>query len=139
MDPGSVSSQNSGINSFVVSRPDHVSHASSGQVSQLPVRPADPPVNVNGHTAVTAPVASTVAAPAPAASSSNFANFADFDTAAFDSLPPGTCTCFEIILVIGNVYFLGKLQKIFVNCCQYGLNLQICSLVTANFTLILKN
>jgi len=95
MDPGSVSSQNSGINSFVVSRPDHVSHASSGHVSQLPVRPADPPVNVNGHTAVTAPVASTVAAvaaPAPAASSSNFANFADFDTAAFDSLPPDPLT-----------------------------------------------
>ena len=130
MDPGSVSSQNSGINSFVVSRPDHVSHASSGHVSQLPVRPADPPVNVNGHTAVTAPVASTVAAvaaPAPAASSSNFANFADFDTAAFDSLPPGTCTCFEIILVIGNVYLWGKLQKISVNCFQYWLNLLICS------------
>lgn len=107
MDPGSASSQNSGINSFVVSRPDHASHASSGQVSQLPVRPTDPPVRpanppvrpadplVNGHTAVTTPGASIAAAntvSAPAVSSSNFANFADFDTAAFDSLPPDPLT-----------------------------------------------
>ena len=108
MDPGSALSHNTVPNSFVVSRPEHVSRPdiTPGHVARPEVvstHVSRPEVAV-GHvsrpevgqlTAVEpvtnsqAPSQQQPAAVPVVAASDNFANFADFDTAAFDSLPPG--------------------------------------------------
>ena len=77
VDPSSVISRPA--SSHVVSRPEHA---------------APPPTNgaaphVAPQVPHVAPVSSNPVAAAVSSAGDNFANFADFDTAAFDSLPPG--------------------------------------------------
>ena len=107
VDPSSALNQNPSVNSFVVSRPEHVSQTHVSSVGHVPNVMGHVP-NVMGHVAPRDPiqvptngqhVAASVSVPtvprvnnvANVASkpSDNFANFADFDGAAFDSLPPG--------------------------------------------------
>ena len=100
VDPSSALNQNPSVNSFVVSRPEHVSQTHVSSVGHVPnvmghVAPRDPiQVPTNGqHVAasVSVPTVPRVNNVTNVASkpSDNFANFADFDGAAFDSLPPG--------------------------------------------------
>ena len=84
VDPSSVISRPA--SSHVVSRPEHAAPA--------PTNGATPHVaQVVAHVAPqvphVAPVSSNPVAAAVSSAGDNFANFADFDTAAFDSLPPG--------------------------------------------------
>ena len=80
VDPSSVISRPA--SSHVVSRPEHAAPAPTNGAAPhvahvAPQVPHVPPVSSN-------PVAAAVSS-----AGDNFANFADFDTAAFDSLPPG--------------------------------------------------
>lgn len=77
MDPSSVISRPA--SSHVVSRPEHAAPAPTNGAAPH-VAPQVPHV---------APVSSNPVAAAVSSAGDNFANFADFDTAAFDSLPPG--------------------------------------------------
>ena len=80
VDPSSVISRPA--SSHVVSRPEHAAPApTNGAAPHVPhVAPQVPHV---------APVSNNPVAAAVSSAGDNFANFADFDTAAFDSLPPG--------------------------------------------------
>ncbi len=91
VDPSSVIGGHSGAaNSFIVSRPEHVS---SGHVAPVSVgRPEAPASSNNGLFSAPGPVTVTQApAPAPPAAQAgdSFANFANFDAVAFESLPAG--------------------------------------------------
>ena len=80
VDPSSVISRPA--SSHVVSRPEHAAPA--------PTNGAAPHVaHVAPQVPHVAPVSSNPVAAAVSSAGDNFANFADFDTAAFDSLPPG--------------------------------------------------
>ena len=93
VDPSSVMGGHSGAaNSFIVSRPEHVS---SGHVAPVSVgRPEAPASSNNGLFSAPGPVTVAVTqapAPAPPAAQAgdSFANFANFDAVAFESLPAG--------------------------------------------------
>lgn len=92
VDPSSVTGGHSGaaVNSFIVSRPEHVS---SGHVSHaVPVsvgRPEAPAASNNGLFSAAVTVAQAPAPPAASQAGDSFANFANFDAVAFESLPAG--------------------------------------------------
>ena len=77
------------VNSFIVSRPEHVGHTAPVSVG----RPEAPPASNNGLFSAAGPVTVTQsqapAPPAPAQAGDSFANFANFDAVAFESLPAG--------------------------------------------------
>ena len=100
VDPSSALNQNPSVNSFVVSRPEHVSQTHVSTVGHVP--------NVVGHVAAPIQVPTNGQQTVPSNNvsnvtskpSDNFANFADFDAAAFDSLPPGK----DHYIVQGDIY-----------------------------------
>ena len=96
-------------NSFVVSRPEHNNSGGNltQHVSQLP-----PHVSANMHVSQTVATGQNSvtnnnghAAPASAApvKQNNFADFANFDTAAFDSLPPGKASNLNSRSILNNL------------------------------------
>ena len=94
VDPSSVTGGHSGtaVNSFIVSRPEHVSSGHVGHTAPVSVgRPEVPPASNNGLFSAAGPVTVTQSqAPAPPApAGDSFANFANFDAVAFESLPAG--------------------------------------------------
>ena len=98
MDPSSVMGGHSGAaNSFIVSRPEHVS---SGHVAPVSVgRPEAPASSNNGLFSAPVTVTQAPAAPPPQAGDS-FANFANFDAVAFESLPAGNYILALISMII---------------------------------------
>ena len=111
VDPSSALNQNPSVNSFVVSRPEHVSQTHVSSVGHVPnvvghvSAPRDPaPVQVptNGQQTVPSVVGGNNITNVASKPSDNFANFADFDAAAFDSLPPGK----NHYIIQGELYFI---------------------------------
>ena len=84
MDPSSVMGHSNTANSFIVSRPEHVTqpHVPTHVVQVTVVRPEPNPAPSNGQLSSAAPAA-------PTGGRDNFADFANFDAAAFDSEPAG--------------------------------------------------
>ena len=84
VDPSSVMGHSNTANSFIVSRPEHVSqpHVPTHVVQVTVARPEPNPAPSNGQLSSAAPAA-------PTGGRDNFADFANFDAAAFDSEPAG--------------------------------------------------